>query len=242
MHELPDVAVLITAYNEACTIGQLIADIGELYTVYVVDDGSSDGTGEIARRMGARVIQLPVNVGQGAAAVVGYKVVAMEGHDYLVKMDGDGQHDPREIPRFVDKLSESGADMVVGSRILGSNYQRAPLSRKLLLGPLTWTLNRLTGYGVTDSMCGFRAFSGKSLARLVRVFDQIVETEYMASEMWIRFSKEGVTVAEVPISLSERKHSISHKGHALARYGLGIIRTVVRTWLSVREGRGPNER
>lgn len=241
MGDSPDVAVLITAYNEARTIGPLIDDIDESYTVYVVDDGSSDGTGEIAKSMGARVIRLPVNVGQGAAAVVGYKVVVMEGHDCLVKLDGDGQHDPREIPRFVDRLAESGADMVVGSRVLGSNYRSAPLSRRVLLGPLTWILNRLTGYRVTDSMCGFRAFNGPSLARLVAVFDQIVETEYMASEMWIRFSKQGVAVAEVPISLSERKHSISHKGHALARYGLGIIRTVVRTWLSVQGGRGPNE-
>ena len=226
-----EVAVLITAFNESKVIGDIISKIRKDYHVYVVDDGSTDSTAEMAQRNGAKVISLPINLGQGAAAIVGYKIIAMENYEFLVKMDGDGQHNPEEIPKFIEKLKESGADEVVGSRILGSNYKGVPLARRIFLAPLTWLLNKLAGYNLTDSMCGFRAFRGQSLKKMIPIFEQIIEPEYMASEMWIRFAKAGISVVEVPIGLSSRKYGFSYKG--LFRYGWGIIATIIRTKLDI---------
>ncbi len=227
-----DVAVLIVAYNEAKNISHVLSDIPDGCTVYVVDDGSGDGTAEIARDNGARVIPLPVNLGQGAAVIAGYRTVAMEGHEYLVKMDGDGQHDPAEIPLFIKALKETGSDTVIGSRILGTNYKEAPLMRRIFLGPLTALLNRLTGYNLTDSMCGFRAFRGDSLReKVIPVLNEIIEPEYMASEMWIRFSRVGIKVGEVPINLRKRKHGVSYKG--MFRYGVGVVTAILRSSVDI---------
>lgn len=229
MNVQKETAVLIIAYSEGKVVGEIVSEISEAYDVFVIDDGSTDDTAAAARKNGARVISLPFNLGQGAAAIVGYKIIAMKGYKYLVKMDGDGQHDPKAISLFVNKLKETGVDTVVGSRILGSNYQNAPLARRIFLQPLTWVINRLTGYELSDSMCGFRAFRGESLKRIVHILDQIIEPEYMASEMWIRFAKENITVAEIPVDLSMRKHGFSYKG--LFKYGWGVISTIIRAKL-----------
>nr|MBS3788185.1 glycosyltransferase family 2 protein [Candidatus Bipolaricaulota bacterium] len=132
-----DVAVLITAYNEAKILGCLLENIPSTYHVYVVDDGSTDETSRIASKHRAEVVALPINIGQGAASVAGYKLLAEMDYDYLVKMDGDGQHDPGEIPKMIRKLEESNADIVVGSRVLGSTHNEAPLLRRLFLSPVT---------------------------------------------------------------------------------------------------------
>ncbi len=231
MKDQKETAVLIIAYNEDKTIGEIINEISEEYDVYVADDGSTDNTAIIAKNFGAKVISLSINLGQGAAAIVGYKIVASENYTFLVKMDGDGQHNPKEITSFIKKLKNSNSDMIVGSRNLGQNYKEAPLARKMFLSPLTWLLNKLTGYKLSDSMCGFRAFRGKSLNKMISIFEKIVEPEYMASEMLIRFAQEGILIEEVPISLTKRKHGLSYKG--LFRYGWGVISTILRTKLDI---------
>jgi glycosyltransferase involved in cell wall biosynthesis len=146
-------------------------------------------------------------------------------------MDGDGQHDPEEITLFIKKIEETGADIIAGSRILGSNYKNAPFLRRIFLKPLTWLLNRLTGYTISDSMCGFRAFRGESLRKVSHVFNDMLEPEYIASEMWIKFSHEGLTAAEIPITLADRKHGFSYKG--LFRYGWGVISTIIRARMDI---------
>jgi len=233
------VAVFITAFNEGAVIGDILGQINEGFDVYVIDDGSTDRTAEIAKEAGARVVSHPINLGQGLAVITMFKIAVAIDYDFIVHIDGDGQHDPKDIPKFLEKMKETGADIVAGSRLLGSNYEGAPLSRRMLLSPLTWVLNKLTGYNISDSMCGFRAFRGEVLKKITPILDEMVETEYLASEMWIRFARAGLTATEVPINLSARKHGSSYKGHALARYGLGIIRTIFRAKLDTYKARDP---
>lgn len=158
-----------------------------------------------------------------------FKFAASSDYDFIIHMDADGQHNPREIPKYISKFEETHADIIQGSRVLGSDYKKAPLARKLFLSPLTNLLNKLTGYHMTDSMCGFRGHSVKSLRRISGLFDQMVASEYLASEMWIKFAKAGLKVVEIPITLAERKHGFSYKG--LFRYGTGVISTVLRAKL-----------
>ena len=153
-----------------------------------------------------------------------FKAALKTGCDIIIEMDADGQHDPAEIPRLIDRMKETGADIVVGSRILGSDYDGAPFFRKTFLPHFTWIINRLTGYHMTDAMCGFRAFKTKSLSGVAHLLDEMLEPQYIAAEMFIRFSRAGLRVEEVPIKLSERKSGHSYKG--LVRYGFGVLKAI----------------
>ena len=195
--------------------------------VILVDDGSTDKTAEICRSYGGRVIKHPVNLGQGAAVITGFRAWLLHEYDVIIELDGDGQHDPADIPRFVDTMKSTGVDIVVGSRILGSNYDGAPYARRTVLPYLTWLINQITGYELTDSMCGFRAFRTSSLRSIAHVLTEMQEPQYIAAEMFIRFSRAGLSVIEIPIDLSDRGTGLSYKG--FVRYGWGISRAILRT-------------
>ena len=223
------IVVLITVYNEEQNIGPLLDEINSSYDVYIVDDGSTDNTVKIAREAGARVVRLPFNLGQGAATIAGYKLLLEKNYDVIVKMDGDGQHNPDHIPAFTDKLKTSGVDIVIGSRILGTNHEDAPFFRRTFLPFYTTLINRLTGYEMTDSMSGFRAFRVDALKSVIDILDNLIEPQYIASEMFIRFARAGLSIAEVPIHMRNRKSGSSYKG--LVRYGWGVIKAIIRTLL-----------
>ena len=220
-------------YNEERNVAQVLSRVPEGIDVVVVDDGSKDGTSRLARSYGARVIRHPINMGQGMAFITGVYACLLEDYDVIVHVDGDGQHDPREIPNFLSKMEETGADIVIGSRILGSNYEGAPYFRRTFLPYVTWLINKLTGYQMTDAMSGFRAHRAESLRRVQHIFTQMDEPQYMAAEMFIRFSRQGLKIAEVPIKMDARMSGVSHKGRDslddLLRYGLGVTKAILKT-------------
>jgi glycosyltransferase involved in cell wall biosynthesis len=229
-------AVTISVLNEERNIGDVLTRMPHNVDAILVDDGSTDRTAEIAAAHGARIVHHPVNLGQGLGVITGFRAALMDDYDVIIEMDGDGQHDPQDIPRFLDKLGESDADIVIGSRILGSNYEGAPFFRRTFLPHFTWVINQITGYDLTDSMCGFRAFRARSLRRVQHVLAQIDEPQYLAAEMWIRFAREGLTVVEIPIDLAGRSSGVSYKG--LVRYGWGVAKTILTTlWTSRAETR-----
>ena len=229
-----NVAITLCAYNEGENVRSVIERALEYGDVILVSDGSSDNTEAIAHQCGAEVVRHPFNLGQGVAVITGFKAALARGdYDVIIEMDADGQHDPAEIPTFVDKMAETGADIVVGSRIIGVNYDGAPWARRYFLPKLTHVLNKLTGYQMTDSMCGFRAFKGQSVRRALPVLDRMLEPQYIASEMFIRFSRLGLTIQEVPIRMQDRSSGISSKG--LFRYGWGVSRAILLALLEKEE-------
>lgn len=227
------VVIFLTAYNEEDNIVPVLEKALKYGTVIVIDDGSTDRTPEIARELGAQVVRHPMNLGQGIAVVTGFIVSTMGDYDVSFEMDADGQHDPDEIPVYLAKLEESGADIVVGSRRLGSNHANAAWARRLFLPMLTGLLNWITGYRITDYMCGFRAFRTEALRRALPDVVKFREPQYMASELFIRFSRLNLTVAEVPINLSDRSSGVSRKG--LFRYGWGVGGAILKTLLERRK-------
>lgn len=228
-HSLHKTAVVLTAFNEEKNLPSVLQEIGDDYTVYVIDDGSKDETQRIAAERGCRVVSHAINLGQGLTALTGYRAALDDGFDIIIKMDADGQHDPGEIPLLAAKMDETGCDIVVGSRRLGTNYSSAPFFRKTFLPVYTWIINTLTGYRMTDAMSGFRAFRADSLRQAEKILGDMIEPQYMASEMFVRFAKAGLSVTEAPINMRERKSGSSYKG--FVRYGWGVLKAILRTFL-----------
>ena len=162
-------AVIMPAHNEAGVISSVIGRIpseidGMSVTAVVVDDGSTDGTAEAARRSGALVVRHVTNLGVGAATLTGFRAARMLNADVIVTMDSDGQHDPEEISSLVHSLVEGQFDVVIGSRILSPDGM--PLSRigaNLLLNAITFVVY---GKVVSDSQSGFKAVSRYALERM----------------------------------------------------------------------------
>lgn len=225
-------AVLIAAFNEAKNLPGVLEPCRKLgYEIFVVDDGSNDDTAKVARAFGANVLRHRINLGQGSALITGFRAALAGKADVIVCIDADGQHDPEEVPLFLEQLEKSGDDIVVGSRVIGENHPNAALFRRVFLPYVTRLINVITGYKMTDAMCGFRAFRASSLKPIEPVLIRMLEVEYIASEMFIRFSKAGLTISEVPVKLRDRQSGKSYKG--LVRYGVGIAMTILRALFDV---------
>ncbi len=226
------IAVLMAALNEGKILPCVLEKIPPHMDIFLVDDGSTDDTKAIAEAHGARVIKNPVNMGQGHAFITGLKgIIRFWGHQRgcIVFLDADGQHDPLQIPLFIEKMEKTGADIIVGSRILGENYASAPFFRKTFLPHFTWMINKLSGYQMTDAMCGFRAFNFQALSKVENILDSMIEPQYLAAEMFLRFAKAGLKVEEVPIVMNARASGMSYKG--FVRYGFGILKATARVLL-----------
>ena len=126
---------VVPAYNEAGTVAAVVRSIREHapgFDVVVIDDGSTDGTGEVAEAAGAQLLRHPFNLGIGGAVQSGFVYALENGYEYMVQVDGDGQHDPGELRRLIEAMeSDPTLDMVCGSRFLSQDYKYpAPISRR----------------------------------------------------------------------------------------------------------------
>jgi hypothetical protein len=209
----PRIIAAIPCFNEERFIGSVVLKTKKYVDkVLVIDDGSSDATAEVAGEAGSVVLRHDCNLGKGAALRTALRRGREEGADILVILDGDGQHDPRDIPRLVQPLLDGGADVVVGSRFIGA-AGKPPFYRRLGQHILTSVSNLGSGSRATDSQSGFRAFSSKALQSL-----KLTENGFAVdSEIQFAMSKGGLRVAEVPIAASYLDRAKRNPfGHALA--------------------------
>ena len=192
--------VIIPAFNEERTIGSVVESVRkELgkwagdFRVLVVDDGSSDRTGELARKAGARVVTHRMNRGLGAALGTGLRLAKEGGAEVVVTFDGDGQHDPRDIKRVLEPILVGEADFVVGSRLLGKKGM--PVDRKII----NWGGNLLTwllfGVWTTDSQSGLRVLGRRAIEGLHIRTDRME----VSSEFFAEISRLKLRYQEVPI-------------------------------------------
>jgi glycosyltransferase involved in cell wall biosynthesis len=188
--------IAIPAYNEELNIQNVVLSCLQYGSVLVIDDGSTDRTAAIAESCGAKVLKHNVNKGKGIAINTAFKYARNSFVSILVLIDGDGQHDPRDIPELVKAISE-GADMVVGSRYLGKYLQKTPFYRKIGQNILTYCSNLGSGIYLTDSQNGYRAFS----KRAVKVLSFNMSGFSVESEMQFRAKENKLIVREVPIKV-----------------------------------------
>lgn len=187
--------VLIPAYNESGMIGEVVSAVrNEGYRVLVVDDGSSDLTGEIAQATGAKVLRHIVNFGQGAALETGMTYLRTHETEWVIHFDADGQHDATQISAFLSALEE--ADVILGSRFLpGSQHPGMGNGRKWLLRMARTFQNLLTGVTLSDAHCGFRALNQKALS-MVRLREAGMAH---ATEVIMEIRNHQLTVREIPV-------------------------------------------
>lgn len=188
------VAALIPAYRCPDRVGAVVAGVrAHLADVLVVDDGSGDGTGEAARRAGARVVVHEVNRGKAAALRSGLAVLLGEPHSHVLMLDADGQHDPADVPHFLAAAGE--ADFVLGNRLW--NPAAIPPRRFWTNFLGTRALQLMTGFPLEDSQCGFRLVSAAMLRRM-----GLVGRRYaIDTEILVRAGKVGGRFAHVPVSV-----------------------------------------
>ena len=223
------IAILVPAYNEAENIGHVLdlmpGEVCGMQTaVLVVDDGSRDGTGDVAARHGAIVARHVINRGGGAALRTGYRLMVDSGAEIVVTLDADGQHLPAEMERLVKPVIEREVDVAHGSRVLG-DADRNHFARELGIVFFNRVVSFITRTHVTDCSNGYRAVRTTVLPQLV-----LRQEQFHTSEFMIEAIKRGIPAREVPVTVEQRLHGHSKKP-AVVRYGLGFANAIVRTWL-----------
>jgi glycosyltransferase involved in cell wall biosynthesis len=200
---------IVPARNEERAVAAVVDEIrafDEGLDVVVIDDGSTDGTAQAAASAGAYVVRLPFNVGIGAAVQTGFKFARERGYELAVRLDGDGQHDPSELPKLLAALDESGADVVVGSRFVdGPDGHRGPRTRRVGIVFFARLVSALTRQRVTDTTSGFQALNRRGIA----VFAADYPHDYPEVEATVMVYKHGLRLVEVPVRMREREHGRS---------------------------------
>jgi len=210
----------IPAYNEEHSIAKVVTkSLPHVDRVIVCDDGSTDDTAKVAREAGATVIT-QTNQGYGAAISSLFDYARKENARIMVTLDGDGQHNPDQIPLLVDAISTHNVDVAIGSRFLDDST-KASGYRKTGIKIITSASNYGTNFKVSDSQSGFRAYAKDAI-------DAIHPTEQgmaVSTEILLKISNKGLSIAEVPITISyegdtSEQHSVSH--------GVGVLMNTIK--------------
>ncbi len=232
---LPPLAIVIAAFNEEGSIGQVLAALpdtvaGLAAAKIVVSDGAADGTAKEAAEAGALVCDVPVNRGQGAALRLGYRIAREGGATYIVTTDADGQYNPAEIEMLLAPILGGRADFVTGSRALGSEETTDPV-RRLGVRVFALIISLLAGKRVTDPSFGLRAMRAEVTGAV-----QLEQPQYQSAELLIAVITRGFRVAEVPATIHKRRVGESKKGHN-AFYALHFAGVIAGTWWRERQRR-----
>ena len=198
------VVAVVPAFDEEAAIGAVVAGIREFdpeIDVVVVDDGSSDGTAHAAAAAGATVVRLPFNLGIGAAVQTGFRYALEQDYDVAVRLDGDGQHDPSELPKLLEPLERGEADVVTGSRFRDEGTYRPPLGRRLGITWFAKLVSLLSRQQVTDTTSGFQALNRSAISLFARDYP----SDYPEVEATVLLLKHRLRLTEVQVEMRERE-------------------------------------
>jgi glycosyltransferase involved in cell wall biosynthesis len=212
----------IPAYNEEKTIAEVVLKAGcHVSKVLVCDDGSKDMTRMVARKNGAHVVEHEKNMGYGATMQTLFMKAMELGADVMVVFDGDGQHDPDEIPELVKPVLEGRADIVIGSRFMKGARMNIPLYRRMGILVITLLTKIFSGHPMSDAQSGFRAFNRKALEEL-----KMTEVGWGSSvEVFFRAHDVGLRIVEVPVDCDYEDYPKASKRDPL-RQGISIVASI----------------
>ncbi len=209
--QISGIHVVIAAYNEERSIGEVISQLRRRYpNVIVVDDGSNDDTSKRALEAGATVLRHVINRGQGAALQTGMTFALRRGARVLVTFDADGQHSAEDIPAMVAPILDGRAQITLGSRFI-EDSSSIPFGRRVLLGAAVVFTRLTSGIRLTDSHNGFRAFSSEAAKRLDIRLDRMAH----ASEIIDQIRRSRLPYLEIPVHIRYTEYSMA-KGQSSA--------------------------
>ena len=211
----------IPAYNEESHIEDLVKSAKKhVDQVVVCDDGSTDDTANLAKKAGSTVISHKTNKGYGAAIISLFDYARNNNAQIMITLDGDGQHDPDQIPLLLDTITQHNVDVVIGSRFLNQNT-KAPGYRKRGIKIITSAANYGADLKVSDSQSGFRAYSKDAI-------DAIHPTEEgmsVSTEILLKISNKGLSLAEVPITISYDGDTSEHNP---VQHGISVLANTLK--------------
>lgn len=214
-----DAWIIVPAFNEATVIGEVVAELRTVFGhVVCVDDGSADGTGEIARQAGAFLVRHPINLGQGAAIQTGVEYARKQnGANVFATFDADGQHRVKDVVRMIDRLNQGDVDIVIGTRFGQQVANRPPFVKRMVLQTAARLSRRGRRLGLTDTNNGLRVFN-KTVADGMNI---TMSGMSHATEIVMMVAENHWRVAEVPVEVLYTEYSKS-KGQPLLN-GVNII-------------------
>jgi glycosyltransferase involved in cell wall biosynthesis len=196
--------ILIPAFNEEGAVGGVVREVQAVMPgvpILVVDDSSADSTVVRAREAGARVLELPHHLGLGGCVQAGYRLAFELGYKYVIRVDGDGQHDPRDIPRIFETLEKEGCEMVIGSRFVDGNGAHFGPLRAVGITLFRAVLRPILGKAVRDPTSGFVGVNRTALA----VFSRSFPLEYPEIEALVVLQRRRFRFVEVPCRMRPRR-------------------------------------
>ncbi|MBM3757510.1 MAG: glycosyltransferase family 2 protein [Acidobacteria bacterium] len=195
--------ILIPAFNEEGAVGSVIREIRSHHPdlpILVVDDCSADGTRSIAKRAGADVLSVPYHLGLGGCVQVGYRLAYDLGFEFVIRLDGDGQHDPRYITLLLGTLKSSGAQMVIGSRYIDGTGEHTSRARGIGILFFRWFLGLILAKKVHDPTSGYVGVNRQAL----EVFARSFPLEYPEIEALVVLKRLLFRFEEVPVKMRPR--------------------------------------
>ena len=220
------IAVIIPAFNEEKCIGPLIDELQAFVSfidIVLINDGSTDETLRLARAKNIYVIDLPCNLGVGGAVQAGFKYAFENGYDQVIRIDGDGQHPPEQIPRLIEAMQQKDVDLVIGSRYAVKRAYANTTMRSIGIKILSFILSVICRAPVTDPTSGFWLINKK----LLYYFAHDYPSEYPEPEAIALLRRHGYSYLEVPVKFRPRNHGVS-KIH-----GWGTIYYMVKVGLAL---------
>jgi len=219
----PTVWVIIPLYNEATVIGRVVTELFEEFThVVCIDDGSSDGSADIAKAAGATVVRHPINLGQGAALQTGFEYAAERGAEYVITFDADGQHRVVDALAMLDKAQQEDTAIIFGSRFLDDRTDPGFL-KKLVLKTAVGVTNLATRMKLTDAHNGLRVIRRDAFSRIRLKQDRMAH----GTEIVVQLGRTGLPYAEYPVEVLYTDYSKA-KGQSLLNSINILIDLVIR--------------
>lgn len=200
----PRLLVIVPALNEENAVGDVVRSIRQILPdtpVVVIDDHSDDATATVAEQAGATVVRLPVHLGLGGCVQTGYKLAYELGYDYVIRVDGDGQHETADIPKILDALVTTGAEVVIGSRFLDAGGAHTSFSRFIGIAFFRRLLMPILGRTIRDPTSGFVGVNRNAL----QVFSKTFPLEYPEIEVLVVLQRKRFRFHEVPCRMHPRR-------------------------------------
>jgi glycosyltransferase involved in cell wall biosynthesis len=197
---------ILPAYNEAVTVAGVVQSLrrhAPEWDAVVIDDGSTDDTAQLAEQAGAKVLHAPFNLGIGGAVQLGFVYALENRYDYMVQVDADGQHDPRDIRKLVAEMeSHPKLDVICGSRFLTKDHRYpAPISRRTGIHLFAFLTSKIVGQRVSDPTSGFRLYNRRAIALFARDYPH----DYPEVEAVLLLHHHRLRMREVPVRMFPRE-------------------------------------